>query len=203
MSINPNYQYLPPKHLIYGTETVSKMTLFVWSKLTFVKTTFVKRKGNSLTTGQTPCANEDNVIWSKAPEQLLNGPSGEIVFSTSEYNKPQLNISFRLEDTVLFVLLLLLNPQLCRSCKGHVALKMAVQTHAWVLGSVLGQQTARPGRVHVINFLQPPSGSFIGLGQIKLWQKPYSVVTTNVCHMSGTTRWHSVMLFSLFISNIT
>ncbi len=33
---------------------------------------------NSMTTGQTPSAEEDHVIWSKVPGQLLNGPSGEI-----------------------------------------------------------------------------------------------------------------------------
>lgn len=32
-----------------------------------------------MTTGKTPSADEDYV--SKAPEQLLNGPNGEIVFS--------------------------------------------------------------------------------------------------------------------------
>lgn len=88
------------------------------------------------------------------------------------------------------------NSQLWRSCKGHVLLeRWLVQTHAWFLGSVLGQQTARPGRVHVINFLKPPSGSFIGLGQIKLWQKKKSVVTNNVCQMSGIACWHSVIPF--------
>lgn len=29
--------------------------------------------------GQTPSADEDCVIWSKAPEQPLNGPRGETV----------------------------------------------------------------------------------------------------------------------------
>lgn len=114
----------------------------------------------------------------KAPEQLLNSevifltpfPSSRIIF------EPRPNGLLRLED-------LLAEPQFCSCCSSAWTLgcdgraeavlhwKTPVQTRACVLGSVLGYQTARPGRVHVINFLQPPSGSFLGLGQIKLWQK--------------------------------
>lgn len=37
---------------------------------------------NSIPPGQTPPVDEDRVIWSKAPEQLLSRPYGEIIFST-------------------------------------------------------------------------------------------------------------------------
>ena len=36
----------------------------------------------SITTEQTPSADEDCVIWLNAPEKLLNRPGGEIVFIT-------------------------------------------------------------------------------------------------------------------------
>ena len=48
---------------------------------------------NSITR-QNPPAEEDHVIWLKAPEQLQNGPCGEIILLHKEEHKVTFNLTF-------------------------------------------------------------------------------------------------------------
>lgn len=42
------------------------------------------------------CADEDGVIWLKAPQRLLNGPCGDIVFL------PQINCNLSAKQAAMF-----------------------------------------------------------------------------------------------------